>query len=445
MDLQERFCRQHNMESYFKYFFLNIVFFSVLMLGQTELPAAQDPTVSQGGCEIPECIISVSTPGVIAVDKSSQTLFFYNADAACLSLVKQYQCSTGKVRGDKLKRGDRKTPEGVFFVNRVYHDAQLPSKYGAFAFVLDFPNIMDKRMGKGGNGIWIHGLDRTLKPYDSQGCVALRNNDIIDLERIINPLETPVVIAEKIKYQTRASADMQRRSVQLLMDNWRKAWQEKDFDNYCSCYSEKKFKSAKRKWYRWKKQKLSLNEQYKFIDVNLYDINILKHEGTYVVSFFQDYESDRFRSRGFKKVFLKKNSDSLKIVAEDWIKTHSRGSDDNTGVSDRRHVVRFLNKWVNSWEEKKISSYMSCYSRKFKSNNMGWQQWREYKSHVNRENRIIRVSVASPQINIKGDDASVSFVQKYVSDTYTDYGRKKLRLHRESTGWKIISELWESI
>ncbi len=426
--------------------FLIIVFFSVLMLWQTQLPAVQDPAVSpQAGSVVPQCIISVSSPGVIAVEKSSQTLFLYNADADCMSLVKRYQCSTGKVRGDKLKRGDRKTPEGVFFVNRVYHDAQLPSKYGVLAFVLDFPNIMDKRMGKGGNGIWIHGLDRTLKPYDSQGCVALRNNDITDLERSINPFETPVVIAEKIRYQTRASADLQRREVQLLMDNWKNAWQEKDFDNYCRCYSEKKFKSSKMQWNRWKKHKQSLNEQYKFIDVSLNDINILKHDRTYVVSFFQDYESDRFRSRGFKKVFLEKNRDSLQIIAEDWIKTPSRVSADSKGVPERRHIVRFLNNWVTSWEDKKIKSYMSCYSRKFKSNNMGWQQWMDYKSQVNHDNRMIRVSVVNPKINIKGDDALVSFVQKYVSDTYTDYGRKKIRLHRGSSGWKIISEQWESI
>ncbi len=424
-----------------------LIFSMLLILSvQTQAYAGKHSADEKNLPYWPAGIISVDSRYAVLVEKSSQKLFFYRVTRDEVELIKKYSCSTGKVHGDKSVRGDRKTPEGVYFIRKLYADEQLPSRYGVMAFVLDFPNYLDKSNGKGGNGIWIHGLDRPLLPYDSKGCIALTNDDIMELKSYIKLYDTPVIIEEKITFETPLQIKRQREEVMRLLNRWENSWEEKSLEQYVNCYSHTRFKPDKTKWSQWKQHKKSLNNKYKFIDVDIKNLSILKSGKTYVVSFLQDYESDRFSSSGFKKLFLQANSENLKIVGEDWIKaTAYTPGHDGSSVSEERKLIRFLNRWITLWENKKTDLYMGCYSKAFNSEGRGWKQWKQYKSKVNSNNRIIKVSVIKPRILIHGDDATVTFIQKYVSDTYTDYGLKRIGLLKEKGSWKIISEGWEPI
>ena len=120
-------------------------------------------------------------------------------------------------------------------------------------------------------------------------------------------------------------------------------------------------------------------------------------------------------------------------------------SEQGAPVSENRDVCRFLNRWIHAWEKEKIDTYMDCYSKSFFSQKMNWQQWKDHKQEINDSNKMIRVTVEKPEIVINGNKATVSFIQKYVSDTYTDYGLKRLSLRKENQQWKIIKEGWEAI
>jgi hypothetical protein len=67
----------------------------------------------------------------IEVSKSARTLKLFDGGR----LVKTYPCCTGKAAGDKVREGDCKTPEGVFYV--CYKNPR--SKY-TLSLGLSYPN-----------------------------------------------------------------------------------------------------------------------------------------------------------------------------------------------------------------------------------------------------------------------------------------------------------------
>ena len=408
-------------------------------------PALTRAAVSEGGEAsaegIPDGLVYITSPYAIVVEKSTQRLYLYKAGSELPKLVKTYPCSTGKNRGDKTESGDLKTPEGAYFFRMLHRDETLPAKYGVMAFVLDFPNYIDRQQGKGGNGIWLHGLDKPLLPFDTQGCVAMRNEDITDLSSYIRLYETPVLITETVNF---VEPDQHSREVQealQLVAAWRKAWQGKDLQRFLDCYS-KMYGTAKLD--QLGSTKRELNQRYKFISVDLHNLNILKHGTTLIAGFVQDYESDSFSSAGFKKLYLQKNSNTLKIVGEDWIQD-ARSLNAGVTPSDERRICRLLNQWVTAWERKDIESYIACYASDFSYQRMNRLQWKQYKAGINSTTRRITVAVDKVKISVNGSSAVVSFAQRYTSDNHSDYGLKTLDLRRSKDGWKIIRETWEPI
>jgi murein L,D-transpeptidase YafK len=110
----------------------------------------------------------------VIVDKAQQRLSVWRIKDGEPSMVESYRCSTGENDGDKWVRGDMKTPEGVYFFCSVIDGRTLPSKYGMWAFTTDYPNFVDRRRGKNGDGIWLHGRDKLPAKPDSTVAQPLR-------------------------------------------------------------------------------------------------------------------------------------------------------------------------------------------------------------------------------------------------------------------------------
>ena len=105
---------------------------------------------------------------VVAVDKSRQRFFLMEKGKS-----RDYLCTTGQAQGDKQVRGDLKTPEGVYFVVRKRTEQLDFEEYGGEAYILDYPNPVDRLRGKTGSGIWVHSRGRAITPFESRGCVVL--------------------------------------------------------------------------------------------------------------------------------------------------------------------------------------------------------------------------------------------------------------------------------
>jgi len=136
---------------------------------------------------------------LILVEKAFQKLHLYTYDGR-YKLIKSYNCSTGEQPGKKQNENDEKTPEGIYFNIKSYRDSKV-TLFGDRAFGLNYPDIFDDLEGNGGNGIFIHGSNQTIKPFSTNGCVVLNTRDLADLDRRASLEKTPVIIASHLPYR----------------------------------------------------------------------------------------------------------------------------------------------------------------------------------------------------------------------------------------------------
>ena len=111
--------------------------------------------------------------------------------------IKEYGISCAINYGPKKVRGDHKTPEGTFKINELlnakglthdFKDGKGPVKdaYGPWFLRLDVPGFWD---------IGIHGtpFPESIGTRATEGCIRLRNEDILDLKSRVK-LGTVVII-----------------------------------------------------------------------------------------------------------------------------------------------------------------------------------------------------------------------------------------------------------
>jgi len=143
-----------------KSFYVYIAILSLLLLFY---PAGASSSISPGSDKIPDSIVALSSGYIIIVDKQYQKIYVFQKNGT-FSKVFETTCSTGKNSGSKQVAGDAKTPNGIFFATNILRNPGPPEIYGSMAFPLDYPTITDKRAGRNGNNIWIHGTTKTLLP-----------------------------------------------------------------------------------------------------------------------------------------------------------------------------------------------------------------------------------------------------------------------------------------
>jgi murein L,D-transpeptidase YafK len=107
-----------------------------------------------------------------------------------------------------------------------------------------------------------------------------------------------------------------------------------------------------------------------------------------------------------------------------------------------RQLKAFMDKWQNSWKNKDLSSYMSCYSKYFQSRGMGWQQWKQYKNRLNKKHSTISVTIDGVQGFRHNGYNLVAFRQDYRSESLKSKGIKRLYLSENNGELKILRELW---
>jgi murein L,D-transpeptidase YafK len=104
-------------------------------------------------------------------------------------------------------------------------------------------------------------------------------------------------------------------------------------------------------------------------------------------------------------------------------------------------VKAILEEWRHAWETKQIDLYTSFYSRKFRSGNMDWLSWRNYKDRLNKQYSEIVVNINDPIIIGYGDNTLAVFYQAYKSNFFSNEGTKRLYFDRDL---KIIGEEWDA-
>jgi murein L,D-transpeptidase YafK len=243
-------------------------------------------------------------------DKQSRVLHLYRSEEGGFSLIKSYPCIIGSNDVDKREAGDLATPEGIYFLTSFMTGKSLPEKYGAGAYSLNYPNFLDRKEGKKGSGIWLHGYsDRLERPPFSEGCVVVKDEFLKELMGFIKIGETPLVIVDTLQYEP---AENQRKFLQILshfLKDWKTAWESRDTAKYLSYYSRNFISSDGKNYQKFKEYKTRVNEYKKFIQVQIDPKSFLlpqKNGGHIVIlRVNQDYRSDNFKSYSRKILYLK--------------------------------------------------------------------------------------------------------------------------------------------
>lgn len=291
----------------------------------------------EGFLEIPSGKVPLNIielpPGRVCllVDKEKQRLLFYTVTQEGLELKQIFPCTTGKNHFDKFKEGDNNTPEGVYFLKKRIEGAALKKfgdDYGNMAFILNYPNAFDQFLGKDGDGIWLHGTNQELKPWLPQathGCVVMTNADLLELSHAIRLNKTPLVITKEIKWVTPQEHQKWRQEISAFLERWRRAWENKDFNTYGSCYHPR-FRAGGYTLKSWLEHKRYLAKRRKNIRIGLNNIEIYfynhyPHLGQVVmVRCLQKYKSDTYQDEGIKTLFLVKveKGADWHILLENW-------------------------------------------------------------------------------------------------------------------------------
>ncbi len=419
----------------------------------------------------------------LLVDKSEQRLYLYGWEGNVPRLVKTFFCSTGENPGNKNKNGDKRTPDGVYFFTRVIEGGTLPPIYGIRAFPTDYPNFVDRLNEKDGDGIWLHGTDQPLSSKSTKGCVALENRDVAELSKYIRLRRTPIIIEEKIRKSSPEELRKTAEQAAGILEEWRRAWETKQLDRYMSFYA-KNFRSDNKNWQGWRSHKERLNRQYREIRVTVGDPIVLRHEGSTLALFSQVYKSDRFSNEGTKRLYF---DSGMKIIGEEW-DPHKTGEAPppipenvlqaflkpkpvkaaatvavakappqsapapvpavrakeekpiKVSGDDTKEVRDFVELWRRAWEKKDLKGYMNCYSRSFRAQGKGWEQWRQHKKSLNERYGKLTVVLKDVRISKTADGVQVSFRQNYRAQGIVSAGMKSIELRREKNDWKIVRE-----
>ena len=141
---------------------------------------------------------------VLIMETSTSRLFIYRVnELGDLFYENSFYSSIGLSGDNKVKEGDKKTPIGVYRFLKEISNPRSDGFLGDVAMTLDYPNAKDKKDGRTGYGIWIHGVPKNTyvrSPKASDGCLALSNDDIEILKKYITYKKTHILIVSKISW-----------------------------------------------------------------------------------------------------------------------------------------------------------------------------------------------------------------------------------------------------
>ena len=269
-------------------------------------------------------VLTSAQAHAIVVDASRSRVYVYENNAGALRLVADYYSTLGKQGIDKRREGDQKTPLGVYHVTSMIPGAKLPDLYGWGAFPINYPNDWDRRAGRTGYGIWLHGVPRenyARAPRASDGCIALANDEIAELAKRVQPGATPVVIAERVDWVTPGQLRAERERFMRQLEAWRSDWESRDAEKYLAHYAHE-FRAGATDLAAWSAHKRRVNAGKKWIKVALSNVSVLRsagQDGVIEVTFDQDYRSNNLSQHARKRQYWVEEDGRWKIAYENTL------------------------------------------------------------------------------------------------------------------------------
>lgn len=257
----------------------------------------------------------------IVVDTQKSRLYLYQNEDGRPRFVADYYISHGKLGADKRREGDMKTPTGVYHVTSSLAPKKVGDFYGTGAFPINYPNEWDKRQGRNGHGIWLHGTPSdtySRPPKASEGCVVLSNTDLDALAKNLQIGLTPVIISNSIEWLSLDDWQTERSALNRKIEEWRTDWESRDIQRYLKHYS-RNFRTKDQSFEQFAKQKSDVNASKEWIKVKLSNMSVFRDPGKdelVIVSFEQDYRSNNLNNQMKKQQYWILEDGTWKIIFE---------------------------------------------------------------------------------------------------------------------------------
>ena len=231
--------------------------------------------------------------------------------------------SIGRQGAGKQREGDRRTPLGVYFVTEELDTRGLHEKYGVTAFPLDYPNIWDQRLRRGGDGIWIHGVDPAggeRPPRDTDGCISLSNEDLAELAGEFVANTTPVVVTRKIVWLDAGQVFSLRAELEKVVGQWTAAMASGDMHAYLSLYDQEfeRWGMQRSEWLAFSMQTLGKRSVSAVSASDLLLLGDPDEDELYLSRFRLSVDDGLTKTSSIKRLYWRRDkSGDFKVVAED--------------------------------------------------------------------------------------------------------------------------------
>lgn len=326
---------------------------------------------------------------IIVANKVDRVLHLLKRHEERWGVIKSFPISIGAVTGQKKVAGDKKTPEGLYFIVRRKESRELNTIFGPVAYVLNYPNRRDSSEQRSGNGIWIHGTEPGKVPIDTRGCLELHNNNLLKLESYLNKgAFVPVIIHSNPNFQFRKDIDL------VAIRDERKRIQPQGMSSFSQKNAEGDTSST-----------------FQIGDSSTGDI----------VEHLSQAPHDSKPTR------LSNNKGQTPA---------------QTGASEKELIQKQIEKWRSAWESENIVLYQSCFDTiHFKGEGLNWNSWRAKKVKTFQNYATIRINLTEIKISTINDSTAMAlFRQNYRSDLFTSNNGKKLLFKKSKMKWQIIEE-----
>lgn len=265
-------------------------------------------------------------PYLVFVDMGLSRVFLYEQKKnGELSLLNDFYASGGKLGNRKQVRGDKRTPLGVYHITSRLPGEELEDKYGRVAFPINYPNTWDKLKQRTGDGIWLHGVTSTTysrPPLDSDGCIALPNAELKELEDFLS-IGMPVIVGEDVQWLDASEHQNLQSDLLAALEKWRQDWESQNSTAYISNYALD-FKTEKHSFKTWSAYKARVNSAKEFIKVEISEPVIYGYpdqDNMVQIDFVQNYQSNNINGKVLKRQYWQKQTNDVwKIIYEGTIK-----------------------------------------------------------------------------------------------------------------------------
>jgi len=342
---------------------------------------------------------------LILVEKATQQLHLYRYDGR-YQQIKSYTCGTGEKRGNKKRENDEKTPEGIYFNVKAYRDSKV-TIFGDRAFGLNYPDAFDVLDGNKGSGIFIHGSNKTVTPFSTNGCVVLNNRDLAELDKRIQFKNTPVIIGDHLPYRFTSAS----RSVSELIPLFKKAM---------------------------------IPKSYAHLKTDFHSLTVLGFKER-VVAMGEVRIEEAGKIQGLSRLYLgRPDKNLLVLLKREWNEkkpaTAIAKAAPRPSKQDKPPIASLVESWRKAWEGKQLNTYIAHYHPAFKSSGKNLAAWKRYKDRLNKQYRKISVEVSDLKVKVNSQKAYAYFKQRYRGDSLDSSRYKRLEFRKKGTSWKIYRE-----